>query len=556
MNRIINRFLLGVCLGTIALTAPMRAVAQSAPEPAVVISIAGVDKQMVMIEHLMTASGFPEFKFVAQSTVKQYTKGVDPKKPAGVMLFFNEGKETPDVLGYIPVTNLDDLLDTVAGFVEVDENGDETIIAMDDGTELIVKKVGDIAFVTNEKTTLDLAPSDPVAALEDLPTKYNFAARIYGRRIPESLRKQWMDTIRDGYEQQLRMMGQEDSLQADLQEMNWKQFERALNDMGTIQMGMGTDKDAKNIVLDFEILAEANSEMAKRFNEANLTSGSQFKGFLMKDAAMTAHFYSGVAKEDVEQSTKMLDKIPEMIREQLEDEDLSEEEIELIAKLAAGFGKVVSDTIAEGKIDGGAVLMAENDEINFASGFQVANPKELEDLVKEMVPQLEQRVESGLQVELNSGSYKNVTFHRIAFDFPEDQEEAIQLFGEQVQFIVGIGSKSAYFAAGSNPLDLLKKAMDDAGPSEAQPAFQMNFYMANIMKIASRASEDDPTAKKMAKKLAETGGDRIRMVTEYIPNGYRGQFEIQDGILSMIKVATDAFSGGGLDDEEFEDEDF
>jgi hypothetical protein len=98
--------------------------------------------------------------------------------------------------------------------------------------------------------------------------------------------------------------------------------------------------------------------------------------------------------------------------------------------------------------------------------------------------------------------------------------------------------------------------MDDAGPSEAQPSFQMNFYMANIMKIASRASDDDPTAKKMAKKLAETGGDRIRMVTEYIPNGYRGQFEIQDGILSMIKVAADAFSGGGMDDEEWDDEDF
>lgn len=140
MNRIIKIIFVGLCLGTISLMSPARAVAQSAPEPAVVISIAGMEKQLGMIEHMMNAAGFPEFKFVVQSTIKQYTKGLNAKKPVGVMLYFNEGKDEPDVLGFIPVTNLDDLLDTVAGFVEVDENGDEIIIAMDNGTELIVKK--------------------------------------------------------------------------------------------------------------------------------------------------------------------------------------------------------------------------------------------------------------------------------------------------------------------------------------------------------------------------------------------------------------------------------
>jgi hypothetical protein len=555
VNRIIESVFAGLCLGTIAFMSPARAVAQSAPEPAVVISIAGMDKQMAMIEHMLTASGFPEFKFFVQSTVKQYTKGLNAKKPAGVMLFFNEGKEEPDVLGFIPVSNLDDLLDIIAGFVEVDENGDDIIIAMDNGTELNVRKVGDIAFITNDVAIFDLAPADPEAMLEDLPAKYHFAAKVYGSRIPEALRNKWMAMIRDGYEQQMEMMGQQDSLQADLQEMNWSQFERALNDMGTVLMGMATDKAAKNIVFDMEIVAEASSEMAKRFNEANLKSGSEFQGFLMDGAAMTAHFYSGIVKEEADQYNKLLDKIPDLIREQLEDEDLTDEEIEILVKLASGFGKVISDTVAEGKADGGAVLMVEDDGLNFASGLHVANPKELENLVKELVPQVEQRVGSRLQVELNSGSYRNVTFHRVTYDIPDDQEPAIKLLGEQLQVIVGIGEKSAYFAAGGNPLDLLKKAMDDAGPSDTQPAFQMNFYLAPVMKLVGRMEDSDPMAKKMAKKLAETGGDRVRMTYEYLENSFRGRFEIQDGILSLIKVGVDAFSGGGMD-EDWEDDDF
>jgi hypothetical protein len=554
VNRIFKYLFTGLCLATVAVGAPSRTWAQSTAEPAVVISIASLDKQMVMIEHLLTASGFPQFKFMVQSPVKQYSKGINTKKPVGVLLFLNEEKEIPDVLAFIPVTNLDDVLDNVAGFVQVDEEGDDVTISMDNGTQLFIRKKGEVALITNDEAVFALAPSNPEATLDELPAKYNFSAKVFGSRIPPALRQQWMDTMRDGYEQQMQMLG-ENTLQADLQEMNWKQFERALNDMGTVTMGMATNKDEKNIVLDFEILAESNSEMAKRFNESSLKEGSQFKGFLMKDAAMTAHVYSGIAPEDVEQSQKMLDKIPEMVREQLEDEDLSDEEIEMMEKVASGFGKIVADTLAQGKMDGGAVLMGEDEGLNFAAGFAVANPKELENLVKQVVPQIEQSAGSRVQVELNSGSYKDVTFHRFTIEMPDDSEEAINLLGEQAQILVGIGNKSVYFAFGSNPLDLVKKSMDDAGPSEPQPAFQMNMFMAPMMKIVSRASSEDPMPKRMAKKLAETGADRIRLTTEYIPNGYRGRLEIQDGVLSMIKVAADGFSGG-MEDEDWEDEDF
>ena len=38
-----------------------------------------------------------------------------PDSPAGIMMYFNEDSEEPDFLGFVAVSNLDDLLDTISG---------------------------------------------------------------------------------------------------------------------------------------------------------------------------------------------------------------------------------------------------------------------------------------------------------------------------------------------------------------------------------------------------------------------------------------------------------
>lgn len=553
MNRIFKNLLIGLGVATAALLAPTRGLAQSEPQPAVVISIAELNRQLAMVEHMLTASGFPELKFIVQSTVKQYTKGVDLKKASGVMLYFQEDKDEPDFLAYFPVVNLEDLLDTVAGFVTVDEDGDNTRITMDDGKEFVLKKVGDVAFLTNQESMLENIPQDPASMLEELPAKYNLATRIYGQRIPESLRNQWLETIRDGYESQMEAMG-EDSPQADIQEMNWKQIESMFKDTESITIGMVADKEAKHLAWDIEVLHTSGSEMAKKINNSVLKENSKFKGFLMEGAAMSAHGSSAIAKEDLEQSLKMIEKMPGMVREQLEDEDLSDEEIETLEALATDCIKVVTDTLNAGKIDGGAVMMLEESDLNFAAGFFIAKPSDLEDIVKKYVPILEQKMDSKLQVELNSGNHKDVTFHRVTFDVTD--EEAAKVLGEQAQVIIGIGKESGYLAFGNNPLDLIKKAMDSPGPSENQHAFQVNFQIGQFLKFANQANED-PMLKAMSKKLLANGNDRVRVTSNYIQNGYNARMEVQDGILSLIKVAQEGFSGGGLEDEEdFEDDDF
>ena len=555
MNRFCNSLLAITFVCATALIAPLNATrAQSAPEPAVVISLADFSQQLADVNYLIEASGFEQIKFMAQTMIKQYTKGINTKSPAGVLLYFREDSEIPDFLGFVPVSNLDDLLDTVAGMAEVDESEDFITIVTDDGTEMLVKQVGDNAFLSNKKEMFDDLPSNPAEFLGEMPTKYNLSAKIFGQRIPESLRQQAMDAIRDGYENQLEQLDEADSAQAELQrknfEMQMKQFETWLNQTENLQFGMGADKESKMLFMDVEMTALPDSELASRFAAHHNTEPSMFKGFLLEGASLTANTCTSLSEADVSDYQKMLVQLRESATEAMQEEsDLSEKDLAFAEKALTELIEVLEETMAAGKLDSGGVLMLEDGEINFAAGALVANPKKLEGTLKDLLAFAEDKMGDEMQVDLNSGSHKNVTFHQVVLAVPDDEEEMRDIVGDQITLIVGIGPDAVYLAAGSNPVALLKKAMDAEGPTESElPVMQYNVYLTPILEFAA-GIEGDPTLEAMAAAMAENGEDRIRMISQQIKNGLNMRFEMQDGILSLIKVGFENMGAGGFGGE-------
>ena len=127
-------------------------------------------------------------------------------------------------------------------------------------------------------------------------------------------------------------------------------------------------------------------------------------------------------------------------------------------------------------------------------------------------------------------------------DSPDDEEEMRDALGDQIELVFGIGKKEVYFAGGSNPVELLKKAMD--GTQMAKEMVQYNLYITPILKFASEM-EGDPMMESMADTLEKAGNDRLSMTTDLIKNGMKMRFEMQDGILGLIKVGIEGFQGGG-----------
>lgn len=545
MKSFCKSLLVGLVVGVTAMLPINQAFCQSAPEPAVVISIAKFKEQMDDVSYLLTASGFPEMKFMASAMIKGYTKGLDTDKDAGVFLYFEEGSETPDFLGFIPVTNLDEMLDVVAGMAEVEENGDVVTIITDDGTELSVKESNGFAFVTNQVERLETLPDAPGEALAQLSSKYNLSARVFGQRIPQALRDQAMELIRESSEMTLDNL--DDDLQAEVQrknlEMQMKQMEMMLQETDTLTLGLAADQEDKTISMEIEFTGLPNSELAAKLAEGVRTEASSFTGFLMDGATFTMNQNANLNSEDAQQYSGMLDDLVKTALQEMDaDGDMSEEDLKTVESALNNLADVAKATLEEGVFDAGAVVVMEEGDINFASGLHVADPKKFEQTVKELAGLAEQKMGDEIEVNLNSGSHKDITLHSIVVQVPDGEEEMRDALGDQITLLIGVGQKAVYLAGGSNPVDTLKKAVD--GSTDAKDLMQANLYLAPILDFTA-GMQGDPAAEAMAQALKDAGGDRIRGTYNMIENGGVMRFEMQDGILSLIKAGFEAFSQGG-----------
>ena len=553
MKSVLKSFMLGVTLSISALL-PSVANAQSLPDPAIVVSISSIDEQLADVKYLLNASGYPDFNFIASATIKGYTDGIDLSRNAGMLFYFQPESETPDFMAFVPLKDKELLLDLISRFAEVEDQDDFNIIITPDGTELIVKEKDGYAFISNKESMLEVLPASPEKELGDLPTKYNLAAKIMPQRVPENLRQQMLDVIKQGSEQTLEEMDEQlQDLQKENLKMQMQQMQMVLDESEQLTIGMSADADKGSLFMDVVFKAIAGSDMAGKMAASKPDVASRFSGFLIDGALMTLHANYRVSQEDSDNYASMLDEGRKSLLEEMnQDGDFTDEEFEKLEQVVNEMAEVLKQTIKEGVWDGGMVAFAEGEDLNFAGGFQVADAKRVEKSIKDLVPMIEERASSDekidLVINLNSDSYKGVTFHEFIVAVPEDEEEMRKAIGDTVKFVLGVGTKELYFGSGTNPMPLVKKGMD--GSKEVNSLSQFNLYATPIMKTVARLG-GPPETLLMADKLEEVGKDRISAVSRNVENGFEMRFEMQDGILSLIRVGVESFQGGGFPQDDF-----
>lgn len=549
-------FLTGLMLAAVSLMPMTQAKAQSEAKPAIVISIAKISEQMDDIGFIADSSGFGQMSFLIKMQAEQFLKGIDDSKPSGILMYFEDGAQEPTMMGFVPISNMDDVLNTISEQAEIEEGDDYITIIPDDGTELLMKQMGDYAFISDREEMFDAAPSDPAATLGDLQENYNFGARVYAQRIPESLRDMALDMIEEGYAESMAEMGE---FPGDLQEKNFEMQMAAIKsfiyETEEIVVGFVADEDNGSLRLGFQVTGLEGSKMAQQSAAQNDIEETRFGGFLMEGAAFTANTCSVISEDDIEQYQDMLAQLREEAYGEMENEGMPAEQADIVRAIADDFFEVLEDTLKEGRVDLGAVVTTE-ETIEFAMGFQVADARKLEDGVKELVKMVENepQVRENVEFNLDAGSMNGVTLHEIIVQVPANEEEMVQVFGEEMTIILGIGKKAVYMAGGANdPKGLLERAMTGS-PSESEAAgkstaIQYNLFLSPILRMAA-GIEGEEMMEEMADKLDETGRDRMRVTVEMIENGMKGQFEVQDGILEILGVAAQSMGGmmgGGAD---------
>ena len=518
--------------------------AQSAPKPAVVVSLAPLGEQMDDLKYLVKASGFGKMNFLIQSQVKHFTAGIDRNRPSGMMLFFQGDNPEPQWLGFVAVENVEDMLDRIADFADVDEDDDMIIISPENGDEIVAKEVDGYLFIADDKEMFNLAPASPADELGDLPNNFNLAARVFGQRIPEELRQKGIDLISEGYARQMEELGKDDDELFDTQMEQIKSF---VNDTDEIMIGFQADKESGKLLSKVIFRGTPGSELAKRCNVMKDLAAGKFTGFLNTESAFNANVRGKIIEEDIQSYHALLDQLREQMLEEIDaDGELEDEEFTKLETLADDVISVLKETIAGGELDGGAVMMMKKGSLNFASGVKIANTAKLEKSIKSLAEMAEEKADGIVDLQFNSGSYDGITFHTINVAVPSDEEEAQKVFGDKVTILVGIGTESVYFGMGNDPLPLLTTSIEKSKTAgKLESLNQYNIFLAPILRFASGITPE-PALEKMADTLEENGKDRISVFSDVIENGLESRLEMEDGILALIQAGFEAAQSGAF----------
>ncbi len=539
MNQVIAKAA-SIVMGVATLILPAtRAAAQS--EPLLVVTLSGIDEILGDVAYLAQVSGSGPVGQMVSMMANQYVQGLDRTKPIAVVVTVNGDEINP--LAMIPVTDLPRFLEGLSQQLGELQDAGNGIFELGTPVPTYVKEQDGWAFVGPSIESLQKLPDDPISAMGGLDTKYDIGIRAVIKNLPEIYKQMALAKINEGIAQQLENVGdelgsKEAQSQKNLVKAQLNQWETMLNEIDELTIGWLVDSKAERIYIDGTTTAIPGTKTADQM-AALKDMKSGFTGFVMPGAAATLQAVGELADSDIEQFIAMIDPLRESAKKEIDaDDDLPDDEAKQAAKsLVDQLFAVLEETVREGKADLGAALMLENQSMTVLFGFHVADGAKLEKSVKDLVKMAE-KDPNFPGIKFNAATEGDVNFHSMEIPVPDD-EAARDVFGEQIELIVGIGPKAAYFGFGEGCLGGLRGAIrNSAAATDTSAPMQMSVALGPIMRFASNF-EDNPMVAALATALeANQGRDNILIVGEAIPNGAHYRFEVQDGVLKAIGQAT------------------
>ncbi len=509
---------------------------------AVVVSIASVDEMMADVTYATEAAGVPQFAGLVQFMSAQYIQSFDRKKPAGVLINFDAQSIEPNVVAFLPVTNMQQLLNLAAQQLGPAEDVGGGVKQLNGPQPIFLKEANGFAFVSNASENLGNVPADPVAQLNGMDQKYNIAVAVNMRAVPESLRQMAVENLKAGFEAQLESLPEEQrAAQEQLTRNSLDQMTKFFEQGETVSMGWAIDKATKSTYFDINVTAVAGSELAGQIARmSNLKTN--FAGFDLPNAAGMMSFTSVIEEADKAQAQNAIAALKKQAMDQLEnDADLPSEEARTAAKgVLDNLMGILDATVAEGVIDGGAVLTLDGGTVKFAAGMQVADGAAAQKALEELLELAADDPEVP-EVKLNAAQHGDVSFHTMSVPIPD--EDAQKAFGETLEVALGTGTKSVYIALGQGGVDLVKQVIDKSKQAANAPTVPAKLVVSlgPILKFSQQFQEDEPALNGALAALQQAQGmDHILMVGKTIPNGINYRIEVEEGVLRVIGAAVQA----------------
>ena len=513
-------------------------------KPVVVVTIGSISKLMQDVNYVTSIAGQPQAGGLFQVMAGTVTQGIDTSQPIGILVPMVDG--LPEPIAVIPTPNVKTVLKRLeAQTGPVDELDDGTLVIAVGANTVYIRQSGDWAVAARTRDVLALAPADPTALFTGMGNAYDLAFRVKMQQIPEDTRNMLIGQMRQGFEQ---AMAQNPAGSPEMAENTIEQMERMINESDEINFGINIDEANKQIAINFAYAALAGTELADIYN-GQKSIPSKFASVINPAAAAYFHSAASVSPAAVELATKSLESTFEAIRGALTTEGLPADQAEEINEMIDRVGDLYIKSIAEGKMDMGAQLIANEQNFKIMLGGFVSDGNEAAQIAKDLAAKVDEAAagrENAPRFKFDQGTYNGVTMHVIEADVPESEDEARRIFGEVLRIHIGTGPKSLYVAAGKESESMLKKFIDaganDAGATD-RPVGQMRFTLLPILKFAQTIDDNEVISTMINSLESAPDPGEVQIVSEVIPNGTDVKIAIGEGLIKAIGEAVTAAQG-------------
>lgn len=506
--------------------------------PVMVLAAASFERLMSGMDIAFDSAGRPEMSDTVGGMLGRANdlKGFNRDRPVGLMIFLNG--LVPDVVGFVPVTQIEDLIKTVElGPVKSVKKSDTRYELAGRNDTLFVEIVGNYAFAANNETVLERKFPDPTRLTARQTNNYDISFTINLRGIPKSSRQLFLGVLRSRADADLQRRDNEPEGAYDVRraagENNLRFVEELVTQGDELTFGWAVATANRQGVLEIVLQGTPGSELSQSLNEL-AGKRSHFASSIANGSPLTFSMSWNLDKSGRKTLVKMLEGMQKQMGL-----DIARTQPNIAAATKTpteDLFRVLTQTATAGHVDS-LVQVVGNPTEKFAlvGGVKLADATAFSSALSQVVTQLKDNPEMAT-IQLNSAVHRGVALHR--FEGKSIPDDEVSRYGGRPSVYVGSGEGVFWFSVGAdNGLPALKRLMDDTakpvptGVTTAPLTFVANFGQLIDFMSANKEGDD---GLQFVRRTFQSGGDALKVEVRPVENGARMRAEFNEAFLKLI----------------------
>jgi hypothetical protein len=520
--------------------------------PLVLINVASIERLQTNARFMFETAERPEMVDVVDrwttNTLKDF-KGIDRTRPFGMFLYLPPTFiGTPIGISYIPISNLDETLQTLAygtgTITPVDGKKGYNNIRYGENFSIRTRQIGGYLFLVGpdgDEETLEKNFPDPTKLTSRLSTQFDIAVSLQIKNVPPTMKSLFLEYLKMSSQAELQQRDNEPESAYRLRRANgdsWLELtDRIVMQGEEFTIGARMDPETRKANIDFEIAGTSDSKLAKFFQD--MAGKKTYFGNLLQNPSTFTMSASWLLSD---KQRPLMASFFEAAKKDL-GSAAEKNNVDGIGKVIDPIFKMLMATSDAGHVDLMVQLVGtEPGKFALLAGAKVTASRSLPNQMTELLQFVKDHPngsETVSKLEIGANEIDSYPVHRLEVNPPDKPGQ--RMFGETAHLYFYTSPQALWFAfGGDTAMDNLRDAVAQVAlPQDPQLArgrvpFMFVTHANNWLSVASDDGPRIAEFNETARAAFKPDNDAMQIIVRPTDSGVRLRVEFEEGFVSLM----------------------